>query len=250
MSKLRALIFDVDGTLGDTERHGHRVAFNRAFAAAGLDWNWSVSFYGKLLAIPGGKERLHFYINKYHPDFRRREDLEQFILHLHESKNEYYRQILATEPIPLRPGVRRLLRESLSEGIRLAIASTANLANVLSLLKYSLSPEAPSWFEVIAAGDIVPAKKPAPDIYQYTLEKMGLSPSECLAFEDSPQGLIAAHGAGLKTVVTVNEYTKHYDFPTAILVLDSLGEPDQPFKVLAGNPGMYSYLNLSLAKHL
>ncbi len=247
---LRALIFDVDGTLGDTERHGHRVAFNRAFAAAGLDWSWSSSFYGELLAIPGGKERLHFYINKYHPDLKPPEDLDQFILHLHQSKNEYYRQILATEPIPLRPGVRRLLTESLSEGIRLAIASTANLANIISLLKYSLSPEAPSWFEVIAAEDIVAAKKPAPDIYQYTLEKMGLSPYECLAFEDSPQGLMAAHRAGLKTVVTVNEYTKNHDFPAAVLVLDCLGEPDQPFTVLAGNPGMYSYLNLSLAKHL
>ena len=169
MAQLRGLIFDVDGTLADTEQDGHRVAFNRAFAAAGLDWNWSPEFYGELLAITVGKERIRFYLDQYLPNFKPPFDLDQFIPRLHQSQTEHYRQLLPREPIALRPGVKRLLREARVEGVPVAIASTAALPNVISLLEHSLARDAPSWFEVIAAGDIVAHKKPAPDIYQVFL---------------------------------------------------------------------------------
>lgn len=240
MNKLRALIFDVDGTLADTEREGHRVAFNRAFAEAGLNWDWSVELYGELLSVTGGKERIRFYLEKYCPDVPIPDD--SFIDELHATKTKYYLELLSQGEISLRPGVKRLISEARSEGIRLAIATTSALPHVRSLLENRLDP---SWFEVIAAGDIVPAKKPDPAIYHYVLKNMDLEARDCLVFEDSLHGLQASIGAGLPTIVTVNEYTKGQDFSEAILVLSDLGEPEQPFSVFAGNPFDVSYLDLA-----
>ncbi len=250
MSELRALIFDVDGTLADTERDGHRVAFNRAFAEAGLDWNWSASLYGELLAIAGGKERIRFYLKEYLPDFEPASDLDSFIANLHATKTKYYQQLVAEGGIPLRLGVKRLLKEAKEQEMRLAIATTAALPNVTALLEHTLGLDSPSWFEIIAAGDIVPAKKPAPDIYQYVLREMDLDASECLAIEDSHQGFLASSQAGLNTVITVNGYTQDQDFSGAILVLNHLGEPEQPFTVLAGDAGNAGYLDMALVHRL
>jgi HAD superfamily hydrolase (TIGR01509 family) len=250
MTKLHALIFDVDGTLADTERDGHRVSFNRAFASAGLDWDWSVELYGELLAVAGGKERIRFYINQYRPQFDPPADLDKFIANLHAAKTEHYKQLVATGAIPLRPGVKRLIEEARTQGMRLAIATTTALPNVIALLQHAIAPDAPEWFEVIAAGDIVPAKKPAPDIYYYVLQVMNLSAQDCLVFEDSPHGLKAASLAGLKTIITVNDYTRSGDFSDAKLVLDCLGEPDLPFTVLAGDAGDTSYFDLAIAHRL
>jgi len=249
MTELKALIFDVDGTLADTERDGHRVAFNQAFAAAGFDWDWSVSLYSELLAIGGGKERIRFYLQQGQPNFQPLDEWDKFLADLHALKNKYYKKLLDSGAIPLRPGVKRLIKEAREQGLRLAIATTSALPNVLALLEQYIDPH---WFEVIAAGDIVPAKKPASDIYYYVLKTMDLEPSDCLVFEDSHHGLQAALGAGLKTIITVNDYTKEQNFTGASLVVNHLGEPDLPLHVLGGNMGKetINYVDFGLVKYL
>ena len=231
---LEALIFDVDGTLADTERDGHRPAFNRAFAEMGLDWHWDVVRYGELLAVTGGKERMRHYVERHRPDYRKPADFDALVARLHAAKTRHYTALLGRGGIPLRPGVRRLLEEARRRGVRLAIATTTTPDNVVALLRNAISPDAESWFEVIGAGDVVAAKKPAPDIYYYVLDRMRIAPERCLAFEDSENGLRAARAAGLETVVTVNDYTRTHDFHEAAVVLDHLGEPGRPFQVLAG----------------
>ncbi len=250
MTELKAFLFDVDGTLADTERDGHRVAFNRAFKDAGLDWEWSPELYGELLAVTGGKERTRYYLDKFNTDFQRPENLDDFIKGLHAAKTEHYTQMLAEGAIPLRPGVARLINEAREAGLRLAVATTTTPANVEALLSHALAPDAMSWFEVIAAGDVVPAKKPAPDIYHYAMQAMGLTPADCIAFEDSRNGILSSQGAGLKTIITVNGYTADDDFSGAAIVLDQMGEPDAPFRVLAGDAGKASYLDLALIRRL
>ncbi|MGG6264801.1 HAD family hydrolase [Leptolyngbya sp. AN03gr2] len=249
MSNLKALIFDVDGTLADTERDGHRIAFNRAFTDFGLDWNWSIELYGELLEIAGGKERIQHYVQTYGAKIPAGEDLKKLAAKIHATKTQHYQALVQEGMIPLRPGVRRLITEAKQTGVKLAIATTSRLENVIALLETELAPDSPNWFEVIAAGDIVPQKKPAPDIYLYALEKLNLSAADCIAIEDSYQGLQAALSAGLKTVITLNAYTRSHNFTGATLVIDQLGEPDQPFEVLNGTIEQ-TYLDLTGLKRL
>ncbi len=235
MLPFKALIFDVDGTLADTERDGHRVAFNAAFTDAGLSWNWTVELYGELLAVTGGKERIRYFIERWAPPFEQPSDLAEFIAALHRDKTSHYLKLLQAGGIPLRQGVLRLLREARAHGIRLAIATTTTPENVTSLLQSCGVPGLVDWFDVIAAGDVVPSKKPAPDIFQLALEALALSPADCIAFEDSENGVRSALGAGLDAlVVTENAYTKGQDFIGAALVVDHLGETGQHLKVRHG----------------
>lgn len=247
---LQALIFDVDGTLADTERDGHRVAFNRAFAEAGLNWEWSVERYGQLLEVSGGKERLQRYLQEDQPDFVPPGEVKAWAAEMHRLKTRHYRELVQEGIMPLRPGVQRLIQEARQAGIRLAIATTSAPENVLALLEMGLGSDSPSWFEVIAAGDVVPAKKPAPDIYLYALEAMGLPPSECVAIEDSQVGLRAATQAGLTTVITPSSYTQHEDFTGAALVVSHLGEPIAPFQGLTAHPLTSAYFDIALAQSL
>lgn len=248
---MQALIFDVDGTLADTEKDGHRVAFNQAFSQAGLDWDWSVELYGELLAVTGGKERIRFYLERFNTEFEHPADLDGFIADLHQKKTAHYTRMLAQGAIPMRCGVKRLLKEARDAGIRLAIATTTTPANVSALLQYSLAPDAEDWFEVIAAGDIVPAKKPAPDIYTWALEQMQLTPRQCVAFEDSENGVISAYDAGIRTIlVTTNTYTEDHDFNGAVLVVDKFGEADEPFRAISGDAGGKNFVDLGLIKTL
>ncbi len=248
---LEVLLFDVDGTLADTERDGHRVAFNRAFHEAGLDWHWSEALYGQLLAVTGGKERMGFYLDHFNQAFPRPAQLGTFIAELHQAKTRHYTQLLAEGAIPLRPGVKRLIDEAREAGLRLGIATTTTPENVTALLENTLGADSLDWFEVIAAGDIVPAKKPAPDIYQWAMQKLAVTPSVCLAFEDSDNGVRSVVDAGIAAlVVTVNGYTRDQNFSGASLVLDQLGEPDHSCQLLAGGPVPGGFVDLSYLHQL
>ncbi|MCI0505666.1 MAG: HAD family hydrolase [Gammaproteobacteria bacterium] len=248
MPELKALLFDVDGTVADTEKDGHRLAFNRAFEEAGLDWNWTVPLYGKLLSITGGKERIKHFLDYYRPDFSYKGDLTQFIASLHAAKTRYYTEMLAEGVIPLRPGIERLFREARKEGLLLGIATTTTFENVEALIQHNLGIDAMAWFDVVGAGDVVPNKKPAPDIYFYAMARLGLTPHQCLAFEDSENGMHATRGAGLTTVITTNDYTHDHNFEGAALVLNQLGEPDAPFQILRGKANNHRYFTVELAR--
>ncbi len=246
---LTTLIFDVDGTLADTEEI-HRIAFNQAFTNAGLDWRWSVERYGELLAVTGGRERIRHFMELEGMAALSRPDLDAWIAGLHRAKTALYTGMLAGGRIPLRPGVERLLTEARAAGLRLAIATTTSPPNVIALLQHSLAEDGEHWFEVIAAGDVVAKKKPAPDIYLHALHALGADPAECLAFEDSENGVRSARGAGIVTLVTENAYTRRHDFSGAALVLDHLGEPDEPCTAQSGTLNGARYVDVAALRKL
>ncbi|AKH36725.1 MULTISPECIES: HAD family hydrolase [Nitrosomonas] len=232
---LSAVLFDVDGTLAETERDGHRPAFNAAFKEFELDWHWDTELYGKLLKITGGKERIRYYIEKYAPDILSKRDLSNWIAELHKTKTKYFVDLLAKGNIPLRSGIARLIHELRENEIKIGIATTTTLENVTSLLKYTLGEESISWFDVIGAGDIVAQKKPAPDIYYWTLKELGLPPQQCIAIEDSENGLQSSYAAGIKTIITISEYTYSQNFNGAAMVLTDLGEPGKLPSIISGD---------------
>jgi beta-phosphoglucomutase-like phosphatase (HAD superfamily) len=228
---LEALIFDVDGTLAETEEL-HRQAFNETFQAFGLDWNWDRDLYRDLLRVTGGRERITHFVDVYAPagGASARDRLRE----MHAEKTARYAALARTGDAAARPGVRRLIEEAHTAGLRLAIATTTSPGNVEPLLGAMIGPAALSWFSVVAAGDIVPAKKPAPDIYDYALRELRCAASGCVAFEDSQNGVLAASQAGIAVVATPSFYSDADDFSASASVLSDLGEAGRPARHIAG----------------
>ncbi len=221
--KIKAIIFDVDGTMADTEE-AHRLAFNQTFAENHLPWNWHETLYGKLLKVTGGKERIKHYVASCQPDFHKPADYEDFVKRLHQLKTSHYTAMLRTGRIPLRPNVKRLITEAKQAGLKLAIATTTSPENVATLLQQGLGEGGEALFDVIGCGDIVPNKKPAPDIYQWVLERLHLNAADCIALEDSENGLRSSLAAGVKTFMITNHYTRHQDFSGAAAVFEDLSD--------------------------
>ena len=218
---LQAVIFDVDGTLADTEE-AHRQAFNATFGEFGLPWHWDVELYVELLGVASGKERLAHYCRCVDPQRLAQPDGAEFIARLHQRKTRLYERRIETGEAAARPGVLRLIRELREAGVRLAIATTTSRANVDALLATALADLPPGSFEVIGAGEQAAAKKPAPDIYRWVLEKLGLPGEACLAIEDSGNGVRAALGAGIPVLATECAWTRRDDFTGALAVLPDL----------------------------
>jgi HAD superfamily hydrolase (TIGR01509 family) len=219
-----ALIFDCDGVLADTERDGHRVAFNRAFKKAGLNVEWGVPLYGELLEIAGGKERMSGYFDQHGwpvPE----PDRAALIKQLHALKTDFFMQIISSNELPVRSGINRIVDEASGEGVRLAVCSTSNERAVCEVVRVLLGPEREKKFAGIFAGDIVAKKKPDPAIYQFAAKKLGLDPARCLVIEDSRNGLRAARGAGMRCVITKSAYTTDEDFTGATAIYPELGDP-------------------------
>jgi HAD superfamily hydrolase (TIGR01509 family) len=228
--ELRGLFLDFDGTIAETERFGQRVAYNRAFAELRLDWDWDEALYGELLAVTGGKERLRYYLERYRPELLDSAIASGLIADIHRAKIRQFATIAPT--IPLRPGLLRLVREAHGAGVMIAIVTTASKPGVEALL--SQDQELTSMVSLIAANEAVDCKKPAPDVYLWALERLGLAATDCVAIEDSSVGLRAALAAHLPTIITSSDYTAQDDFTGASAVLSSLGEPDNPARFVHG----------------
>lgn len=222
---LQALIFDVDGTLADTESV-HLEAFNHAFRQEGLDWVWDVPLYTRLLEVSGGKERMAHYWCSVEPE--RTElaagALDATINRLHEIKTAYYEAAVNNGAVQLRPGVLALMDEARRQGLQLAIATTTSPVNIAALLRSAIGPAWRSHFLAIGDASNAPIKKPHPQVYLKVLADMGLQAAQCVAFEDSANGLKAATAAGLDTVITPNSFTAHHDFTGALRVVPDLSE--------------------------
>ena len=220
--KLEALIFDVDGTLADTEL-AHLAAFNQAFAQEGIGWQWDVPLYTQLLEVSGGKERMLHYWRQVRPDVT---DLgngvQATVARLHELKTAAYEQAVRDGAVQLRPGVLKLIEAAHAEGLRLAVATTTSAVNIVALLRRAIGPDWQRFFTVVEDASTAPRKKPDPMVYQQTLARLAVPAAACLAFEDSANGLMAARTAKLATIVTPNDFTAHHDFTGALRVLPDL----------------------------
>jgi HAD superfamily hydrolase (TIGR01509 family) len=235
---MKALVFDCDGVLADTERHGHLVAFNRMWQKAGIPWRWSEEQYAEKLKIGGGKERMRALFNE--PAFQAAYPVpanepaqKELLARWHAQKTAIYQEIIASGGVPGRTGVKRLAEEALAAGWLLAVASTSAKPSVEAVLRFTVGDATATHFQVFA-GDIVPKKKPAPDIYLFALRELGVPADRCISVEDSRNGLLAAAAADIRTIITTSYFTTAEDFQEAALVLDSLGDPEgDACKILA-----------------
>lgn len=247
---MSAIIFDCDGVQADTERDGHLPAFNQTFVEFNLPVQWSESDYAEKIKIGGGKERMASMLT---PEFVQKAGLpaepdeqRRMLAEWHKRKSAIYKEIIQSGRLPGRPGIARLTKEAIAAGWTLVVASTSAEESVRAVLEFVVGQEQAAHFHVFA-GDIVPHKKPAPDIYLLAQERLNLSPRDTLVIEDSRNGLLAAIGAGFRCLVTLSSYTEHEDMHEAILVVSDLGEPNHPMRVLANRshatPGDYITLD-------
>jgi len=221
---MQALIFDCDGVLVDTERDGHRVAFNQAFAKAGFDIEWDVALYGELLRVAGGKERMRHYFDSQGWPGNTADDKDAFLAELHKTKTAIFADLIAGGRLPLRSGVLRLVDEAIAAGVRLGVCTTSNPRSIDAVLDL-MGPKRKSKFEFVLAGDIVSRKKPDPEIYDLARSKLGVPATECIVVEDSRNGLLAAIGAGFPCFITTSTYTIDENFSEAVGVVPELGDP-------------------------
>jgi HAD superfamily hydrolase (TIGR01509 family) len=224
MSELKAIFWDQDGVIIDTEKDGHRVAFNKMFKDVGHDFEWSVETYGELLAISGGKERMrHYFTEKGIILEGDPEKDAELLLTLHKKKTAIFVEMVESGILPLRAGVKRLMKEAMEAGLRLGVCTTANERSANAIAKGMLGEID---LEFVLAGDVVSKKKPDPEIYLLALERTGLAAEECIVVEDSRNGILAAKAAGLRAVATTNIYTENEDLSDAPIVVTSLGDSD------------------------
>jgi HAD superfamily hydrolase (TIGR01509 family) len=224
---MKALIFDCDGVLVDTEKDGHRVAFNRAFAEFGIDREWDVEHYGELLKVAGGKERMrHDFDAAGWPPLETTgaSDRDSLIAELHKRKTAIFAELIAGGSLPLRPGIVRLVDEAAAAGIRLGVCTTSAMKSVSGVLDL-MGPERKAKFEFVLAGDVVSKKKPDPEIYQLAQQRLALPAPDCMVIEDSRNGLLSATGAGMPCLITTSTYTTDEDFSEAVRVVPELGDP-------------------------
>jgi len=220
---IKALIFDCDGVLVDTERDAHRVGFNLAFEQMGIDAEWDVDLYGRLLLVAGGKERMRAYFDEFGwpADTETAEQKDELILALHKTKTQITSELVSS--LPVRPGILRIVDEAIAAGVKLGVCTTSNPKFIDAVLDL-FGPERKAAFDFVHAGDVVSRKKPDPEIYELAKQSLGLPAHECMVIEDSRNGLLAATGAGLPTLITTSTYTADEDFTGAVKVVPELGD--------------------------
>ena len=228
---IKALIFDVDGTLAETEEV-HRLAFNRAFAEAGLPWVWESAFYGELLAVHGGRARLAHFIEHYAPPMA--EQGRQQIDELHAAKTRLFTKLVDRRLARPRPGIERLIDDARSQGLAVVLATTSSIENAEALILANFGLDGLEKITAIVGGADAVRPKPAPDVYELALARLGLTPRAAIVFEDNGPGLAAATAAGIRTIVTPSRYAGNDDFSTAFAVLSHLGDTFEPYHHIAG----------------
>ena len=237
MAEIKAIIFDQDGVIIDTERDGHRVAFNKTFKEFGFEFEWDVDYYHELLQVAGGKERMrhHLHTRGFGREVKPEEE-DELIKAMHKRKTEIFIELIKEGALPLRPGIKRIMKEAMNRGLKVGICTTSN-EKAAHAVAYEILKDIK--FDFVLAGDVVEKKKPDPDIYLLALKKGGLKAEECIVMEDSRNGLLAAKAAGMNVVVTTNHYTEKEDLREADIIVTCLGDPDgEKGKLKQGGEGI------------
>lgn len=249
MNELKGLIFDADGTLVETEEM-HRRAFNEAFAAYGLDWQWSEVEYSRMLLISGGLERMRICAAEQGESLPvpANTNLDDWLKRIHKYKSRLYRRYISSQPMRPRPGIARILREARNAGITLTVATSSSRRNMETML---VRAGIRHFFKMIISGDDVPSKKPHPAVYLRSLAELKLPAKNCIALEDTQAGCMAALGADLTVIITTHRFTTTHNFVGARIVANNLGEPNAPCEIATGDHSQpQSYIDLEFMRKL